>query len=270
MTALAAILLSLATLPAQAADSVKKPTPAAEPAATGGAQRNKATPEERLSAMRLDPLAKAAFWAREVDIDPLDAQATVALAGALRGLGQFKDAAQTGSRVLVMDPKNLDALLEVARDYVAGGEGFYAIEPAKSAQMLAPKDWRPVSLLAIAYEQTSRDEEALAAHTQALALSPNEPKVICNLALYYAAHGDLPKAEALLRQATALPNATPQVRQNLALVVGLQGRMDEAESIARRDLPPESVANNLAWLRAAAGQAPAAGIRSWETMRGGG
>jgi Flp pilus assembly protein TadD len=86
--------------------------------------------------------------------------------------------------------------------------------------------------------------------------------------MHLASTGDLPGAEKLLRQASALPTATIQVRQNLALVIGLQGRLDEAEKLARQDLPPESVDNNLAWLRAAVGQEGA--TRSWTAVKAGG
>jgi Flp pilus assembly protein TadD len=54
-----------------------------------------------------------------------------------------------------------------------------------------------------------------------------------------------------------------QVRQNLALVLGLQGRLDEAEKIARLDLPPEMVANNMAYLR----DASTVQARTWDAMR---
>ncbi|MBW8859603.1 MAG: tetratricopeptide repeat protein [Caulobacter sp.] len=120
----------------------------------------------------------------------------------------------------------------------------------------------------VAYEQAKRDDEALAAHRQAVALAPAEAVPLTNLAMHLASTGDLPGAEKLLRQAAALPTATIQVRQNLALVVGLQGRIDEAEKLARQDLPPESVDNNLAWLRAAVGQSSA--TRSWDAVKAGG
>ena len=41
-----------------------------------------------------------------------------------------------------------------------------------------------------------------------------------------------------------------------------------AERLARQDLPPESVDNNLAWLRAAVGQASAS--RSYDAVKAGG
>ncbi|HEY9233519.1 MAG TPA: tetratricopeptide repeat protein, partial [Phenylobacterium sp.] len=125
---------------------------------------------------------------------------------------------------------------------------------------------RAPALLAVAYEQAKRDEEALAAHRQALALAPENPAVIGNLALYYAGHGDTREAETLLRQAAAKPGAPIAVRQNLALVLGLQGRLDEAERLARHDLPPEMVENNMAWLRSA--KAAPGASRRWADMKG--
>jgi Flp pilus assembly protein TadD len=231
----------------------------------------KASAAQRAEARRMEPLAAAAFWGREVEVDPRDAEAAIGMSQALRALERYPDAVAAAQTVLVFDPGNLNALLEVSRAYIGMGQGFYAIEPARNAAKLAPRDWRPVSLLAVAYEQAQRDDEALAAHRQALTLAPDEPAVLSNMAMYQATHGQLPEAEALLRRAVASPRVTAKIRQNLALVVGLQGRMDEAERLARQDLPPEMVASNMAWLKAAttpsAGptSSPAAG-RSWQSV----
>lgn len=282
---LAATLLTLlaGSIPASSALAWpgSKPKPAAPPPAAmtpvGPTMQTaalpmpaKATPAQRAEAARLDPLGRATFWAREVQIDPTDVQANLGLAQALRSMGQFDDAADATQRVLVSEPNNVEALLELARVRIAQGKGFYAIEPARKAQTLASRDWRPLSLLGVAYEQAERDQEALAAYKQALSLAPSEPAVLTNLAMYWAGHGDLPQAEALLRRAVVLPGAGIQTRQNLALVVGLQGRMSEAEALARQDLPPEMVANNMAWLKAATGQAPPVAGRTWESVRAGG
>ncbi|MBR7621602.1 tetratricopeptide repeat protein [Phenylobacterium sp. 20VBR1] len=270
MSALAATALTLSlacAVPASA--KAAKPAPVATPAAATPAAPEglrRATAEERSLAARLDPLARAAFWGREADIDPRDAEAGVGLAQALRAMGKYDDAAQAAQRVLVTAPKNVEALLEVARAQVARGQGFYAIEPARQAQELAPRDWRAPSLLGVAYDQASRPEEALAAHSLAASLAPENPVVLCNLALFYASHGDAPRAEALLRSAAAKPGAPMAVRQNLALVLGLKGRFDEAEKLVRQDLPPEAVANNMAFLRAAA-PGPAGPPRSWDSVR---
>lgn len=215
---------------------------------------------------RLDPLAKSAFWAREVGANPTDADAGVKLAASLRAIGRLEEAGQAVQQVLVMQPDNVEALLEQARAAIAGNQGFYAIEPARRAQGLAPRDWRAPAVLAVALEQAQRDDEALVAHRQALALAPANPTVMSNMAMYYAGHGDAAQAEALLRRAAADPAASIQVRQNLALVLGLQGKLAEAEQLARRDLPPQVVSNNIAYLRAASSGEATAG-RNWNAMR---
>lgn len=267
-TVLAPALLLLGAT-AHAADAPAKAP--ATPGATAQAAPRKASPAQRLEARREDPLARAAFWGAEFENDARDTEAGVALSQALRALGRYDDAAATVSKVLIVDPDNLEGLLEAARAQIARGQGFYAIEPARHAAVLAPKDWRPQTLLGVAYEQAQRDDEAAAAHRQAITLAPNEAAPNANYAMHLAASGDLPGAEAALRRATAMPGATIQIRQNLALVIGLQGRLGEAEKLARQDLPPESVDNNLAWLRAATGQgAGTLQPRSWEALKAGG
>ena len=44
----------------------------------------------------------------------------------------------------------LDALLESARARIGAGEGFYALEFLNRASAVAPKDWRPWSLMGVA------------------------------------------------------------------------------------------------------------------------
>jgi Flp pilus assembly protein TadD len=151
-----------------------------------------------------------------------------------------------------------------ARERAAGNQGFYAIDSAEHAETLQPRDWRPVSLLAVALEQARRDDEALAAHEKALALAPDNPATLTNLGMYYASHGAPEKAEPLLRKAAEAPGATVQERQNLALVLGLEGRYDEAARLARQDLPPDQVDNNLAYLHA---DAQATNARSWASVK---
>jgi len=239
--------------------------PAAATAPTPPPAPVKATAEQRAEAERLGPLARAAFWAREVDIDPTDFDARLKLARALRALGKFDEAAAAADQLLVIQPNNLEALLESARARIAGNQGFYAIDDAERAEALAPRDWRPVAVLAIALEESDRDADALAAHQKALSLAPENPATLTNLGMYYATHDDPASAEPLLRRAAAAPGATAQERQNLALVLGLEGKMDEATELERRDLPPDVVQSNLAYLRAAADQPRP---RTWDSLRG--
>ncbi len=209
----------------------------------------KATPAERATAERLDALSRAAFWSNETNIDPSDAVAGIRLAVALRQLGRFDEADAAAAKVLAVHPDDYDALLETARARISARQGFYAIQPLKQAIKARPRDWKPVSLMGVALEQSERPDEARVAYQQALVLSPDNPAVLSNLAMSCAAKGDRVQAEALLRKAVAQPDATIQERQNLALILGLNGQMVEAERLIREDLPPEVASANLAYLR---------------------
>ncbi len=246
---------AIAALPGLAMASQAAPAPAqpqAAPAkAAAAAPPHKATAEERAMAERLEPLARAAFWAHEVELDPRESLSGVRLAASLRALGRNDEAASAADEVLVVDPANRDAMLESARAHLAAGQGFYAIAPLDKLRSLDPRDWRYVSLLGVAYEQVSRNAEAETAWRQALQMSPDNPAILSNLAMHYAARGEGSEAERLLRQAAAQPGSSLQVRQNLALILGLEGKLSEAEQLERQDLPPEVADANMAYLRAA-------------------
>ena len=230
----------------------------------------------------MDALSRSVFWASEQQANPTDAVAGVKLAQALRELGRYDQAAEAAQATLTVQPANLEAMLELGRAHIARGQAFYGVAPLEQARALAPRDWRPWSLLGVAYEQVNRFDDARAAWNQALTLSPDNPDVLTNAAMAAMTHGDAPGAEALLRRAAAQPTASGQVRQNLAMVLGLQGKMGEAEQILRRELPPEQAEQNLQWLRArgTAGAAPSSGgattntpttdtARTWNSLQGG-
>jgi Flp pilus assembly protein TadD len=234
-------LISVAT-PTLADD--RTPQTAAAPAAPAPA-----TAEQRVAIERQDALTRSVFWNRERDINPADPVAGVKMAGALRELGQFDQAADAAQGVLAAQPDNYEAMLEFGRDQIARGQGFYGIAALEKARAIAPGDWRPLSLLGVAYTQVRRADDARAAWNEGLQLSADNPEILTNAAVALMTDGNLPGAEGLLRRAVAQPNATIKMRLNLALVLGLQGKTPEAEQIIRRDLPPEQADRNLQWLR---------------------
>ncbi|WP_333896739.1 tetratricopeptide repeat protein [Brevundimonas aurantiaca] len=264
-------LFGLAAGPASASDPV---------AASAPQTRAPASAETRAAYDRMDALSRSVFWAAELEIAPSDAVAGVKLAQALRDLGRYDQAAQTAETLLALQPANLDALLELGRAHIGRGQAFYGIAPLEKARDLAPRDWRPYSLLGVAYEQVRRFDDARAAWNQALVLSPDNPDVLTNAATAALTHGDAPGAEALLRRAAAQPTASSKVRQTLAMTLGLQGKMGEAEQILRRELPPELADQNLAWLAArntpatpqpavASAPSPSDTARTWSSLKGG-
>lgn len=247
---------SVKTAPLQTSSSATRPqSPFEDPrpaprAADKASQAPKATRQEREAAERLSPLARASFWLKEVDKDPFDLEAQLALSRTLRTLGRYDEALQAASKVLVLHPDHYEAQMEAARAYLGQGQGFYAISHLEAAAKLKPKDPQPLNLLGVAYDQTQRSQDAYEVWNRALSLSPNHPGVLTNIGLALAAQGKVVEAEKTLRLALSQPGADARTRQNLALLIGLQGRTQEAETLLRKDLPPEQVDENLAWLHA--------------------
>lgn len=235
------------------------------------APRLPASAEERATYNRLDPLARSVFWGREMEVNPMDPVAGVELAEALRQLGQHEQAAATARQVVTLQPANIEAMLEVGRAEIARGQAFYGIAPLEQARDLAPNDWRPLSLLGVAYQQVRRADDAQAAWRAALAISPNNADVLTNAGMALATAGDAAGAEAMLRRAVAQPTATQQMRLNLAMTLGLQGKMPEAEQIIRRELPPELADRNLQWLRSQtpiqSAALPTDQARTWSSLQ---
>ncbi|RZJ84690.1 MAG: tetratricopeptide repeat protein, partial [Brevundimonas sp.] len=153
-------------------------TPAAPPAAPA----RPADAVTRAGYDRMDALARSVFWARENEINPRDPQAGVKLALALRELGQFDQAAATAQSVLVVQPANVEAMLELGRAHIARGQAFYGIAALEQARAAAPQDWRPLSLLGVAYQQVRRTDDARAAWNEGLRLSPDNPDILTNAA----------------------------------------------------------------------------------------
>ncbi|MBU1539403.1 MAG: tetratricopeptide repeat protein [Alphaproteobacteria bacterium] len=242
-------------------------TPAAPAAAPTG--RQAAAADVRAAYDRADPLARQIFWSDQAEIDPMDPVAGVKAAQALRELGRFDQAAEMAGKVLLMQPTNVEAMLEAGRAHIARGQAFYGIAALEGARNARPDDWRAWSLLGAAYEQVRRADDARAAWAQALALSPDNPDVLSNMAISAMTRGDTAGAEPLLRRAAAQPGASLKVRLNLAMVLGLTGNLAEAEQILRRDLPPEAADRNLAWLRERTGGTGVDQARTWGSLQGG-
>ena len=243
---------------------------------TAPAPRAPADAATRAGYDRADALSRSVFWTQEQQLNPMDPVAGVKLAQALRELGQFDQAAETAQGVLVVQPANVEAMLEVGRAHIARGQAFYGIAALEQAKAAAPRDWRPLSLLGVAYQQVRRSDDAKAAWNEALRLSPDNAEVMNNAAMAQMTGGDPSGAETLLRRAVVQPNASMQMRLNLAMALGLQGKIGEAEQIIRRDLPPDAADRNLEWLRnqaprtvpTATDAASPALARTWSSLQG--
>lgn len=245
------------------------PALAQQAEAPAAATRTPASAEARAAYDRADALSRSVFWTEQAEINPMDPVAGVKSAQAMRELGRYAESAEMAERVLLVQPDNIEAMLEIGRGHIARGQAFYGVAALEKARDARPQDWRAWSLLGTAYEQVRRSQDAQSAWAQALALSPDNPDVLTNMAISAMTRGDTAAAEPLLRRAAAQPGASLKVRLNLAMALGLNGKMGEAEQMMRRDLPPDAADRNLAWLRARAGSAAEDQARTWGSLQGG-
>lgn len=257
-----ALLLAALAAPVLADPVAAPPVEAAQP-------RQPATAEVRAAYDRADALSRQIFWTDQAELNPMDPIAGVRAAQALRELGRFDQAAEMAGKVLLVQPANVEAMLENGRAHIARGHAFYGIAALEGARNARPGDWRAWSLLGTAYEQVRRPDDARAAWAQALVLSPDNPDVLTNMAISAMTRGDAATAEPLLRRAAAQPGASLKVRLNLAMVLGLTGNLTEAEQMLRRDLPPDAADRNLQWLRERSTGAGVDQARTWGSLQGG-
>mgnify|MGYP002714655023 CR=1 FL=1 len=101
---------------------------------TAPAPRAPADAATRAGYDRADALSRSVFWTQEQQLNPMDPVAGVKLSQALRELGQFDQAAETAQGVLVVQPANVEAMLEVGRAHIARGQAFYGIAALEQAK----------------------------------------------------------------------------------------------------------------------------------------
>jgi Flp pilus assembly protein TadD len=224
-------------------------------AATAGCQTTQVADNTNSISLAFDQRPEADLR-RDVEIygekyhaNPSDVNVALHYAQALRGTGQYAQAAAVLEQISMQNHHNRAVLGEYGRALAENGDYQQALAVLDRTHTTDQPDWHILSAQGAVLDQMGKHKDAQRYYLTALKIVPDEPTVLSNLGLSYALSKDLKNAEATLRRAAAHQPVDPRVRQNLALVVGLQGRFAEAESIAQADLPPDEAAANVAYLR---------------------
>lgn len=182
--------------------------------------------------------------------NPRDKQVAIAYAAALRAAGQAGQAIAVLETTMSYAGDQPDVQLAYAKALAAAGRFDQALNVVDEAIKPDQPDWNGLSVKGAILDQMGEHDQARALYSQALVIAPNQAGLEANLGLSYAMTNQLSDAEAHLRKAVAMPTATSQIRQNLALVLGLEGQFDAARAIYERELPPQQVEANMAYIRA--------------------
>jgi len=233
-------------------------------ACAGGESRTAANANDDAVAKAVEPSLRAAAATAEANRDwkgaaqhwrtlysrnPEDAALAVAFARDLRYAGETQVAADVLQQAIGRIGRDPALVAELGKAWLAEGRQGLALKTLEEATTLSPGAWDVHSAYGVALDGVERFDEAQAAYARALKLSPDNPVVLNNLGLSQAMAGRLDDAVATLQRAEEQPRADMQVRQNLALLLALKGDISAADRTATRDLPPEMVRGNAAYLR---------------------
>jgi Flp pilus assembly protein TadD len=196
-------------------------------------------------------IKETALAGKRWDADPGNASLGVAYARQLQALDQNEQALKVLSEVVRRNPGNVEIEIYYGKQLASNGRAADAERVLQAVANAGKADWKTHSVLGSALAQQGKYAEARQHYQTALSMRPGEISIYNNMGMAYMLEGKLDSAEQTLRQAMALPGGTdePQLRQNLALALGLQGRFDEARDMASRDLPPDMVEANMAYLQ---------------------
>jgi len=214
---------------------------------TGSVKRDSGKPLESMSSLQLNEAAHS--LGKAYTRDTKDSAVALRYANVLQMQGNSDQSLAVMRKLVIDHPKDRNVLAAYGKALAAVGQLEPALDAVRRAQTPEYPDWKLVSAEAAILDQMGQSDPARRLYRKALDLQPNEPSVLSNLGMSYVLQGDLKTAETYLRDAANQPGADSRVRQNLALVVGLQGRFDEAQQIASRELSPQQVEANMAYLR---------------------
>jgi len=195
---------------------------------------------------------------KRYEADPGDRMAALAYGRALREIGQHEQAVAVLRQAVIRTPRDKTLLAAYGKALIDVGDLNEAGQVLARAHTPDDPDWSVLSAQGTVADQLGDHEAARRYYQAALRLKPGEPSLLSNLGLSYALSRDLPQAERVLRQAAASPKADERVRQNLALVLSLEGKVAEATNYMRRDMPPQEMAEALAYFKSLSGNTSAA------------
>ena len=179
--------------------------------------------------------------------------------------GQHSDAIASLNRALELEPRNADALRELANAYDDAGRASEAEATYRRAIELRQNSWAAYKDLGVFLNQRGRLAEAAPYFERVVALTPDSYSGYSNLGGIYLRLGRIDDAERALRKSLEL-RPTGRAYSNLGSVAYLQGRYSDASELYRKatELNPVddrlwgALADSYRWTPGREGDAPAA------------
>ena len=189
-----------------------------------------------------------AFYRQAAMLAPKSTGPLRAMAGALSAAGAAPDAFETWRQVLLREPGDWQANVELGRLAIRLARPTEAIGFLETARKMRD-DPSVEGALGVARDSMGDHAGAQASYRAGLALAPTSAPLRNDLGLSLALAGKYPEAISVLTALAADPTASARNRLNLALVYGLAGDDAKAAAAARRDLGEKDNAANQDYYR---------------------
>jgi Flp pilus assembly protein TadD len=189
---------------------------------------------------------------------PRDVEALVRRGQALGALGQTSEADITFQTALRIEPRNIDALIGLARLHMMDDPG-QSERLLSQAAILAPHNSGALNNLGVARDMLGRHADAQKAYRLAMAADPTSSAAQENLGLSLALSGDAAQSLRLLAPLAADPSATPRYKQNYDLALALANQPPTAAAAPAAPVPAAPEAAAPAPIMPAQRPAPVAG-----------
>lgn len=202
--------------------------------------RMEARLDRQAQGFALRNLAKTLGWAGKHEEADRLAQQTLALLGDgdseshfLRGTfaahsGRWDEAAEHYRRALAIDPKYVDAHLNLADTLISAGQPTLAMPHLERTVALDPANTQAWNVLGLLLLRQGQLEEALEHFDTALRIAPNNARAHNNRALALVQSGQPGEAAVELERALAIDPRYAKAHFNLAVLRETQGRRDDA------------------------------------------
>jgi Flp pilus assembly protein TadD len=143
-------------------------------------------------------------------------------------LGHDREAGYAFSRVLALEPDNVDALEQIGLLYVQHEQVDQAREYLERAIALDPSRWRAYNGLGVLADMQKDYSAAVTNYQAALAIAPNSAMLLNNAGYSRYLAGDLDAAAATFIKSLSCDTTYAPARRNLALLYARKGAYRDA------------------------------------------
>lgn len=160
----------------------------------------------------------------------MDTSATIQKAATFHAQGRLSEAQDLCRSVLLLEPRNVQALLLLGVIEAKVGDPLVSISLLEQVESLDPSSFQAPFWLSVSLRKLGRFTEATQAAVRASGLK-EDAQGLTQLALCLIDERILPEAEAALRSASELAPEVIPIRCQLSRCLSLQGRTEEAQGV---------------------------------------